>query len=90
MQFDSKVERLRFALTFVNHELNEIREDFLALAEELFLQYEKGTETRSAIVQSPSRLPVDPRYLMKKARAMNMISFGLARRTRQALRRNVV
>ena len=43
MQFDIEVERLRFALIFVNHELNEIREEFLASAEELFLQYDKGT-----------------------------------------------
>ena len=50
MQFDIEVERLRFALIFVNHELNEIREEFLASAEELFLQYDKGTEITSNIV----------------------------------------
>ena len=90
MQFDIEVERLRFALIFVNHELNEIREEFLASAEELFLQYDKGTEITSNIVRSPSRLPVDPRFSTKKARAANMIPFGPARRTRQALRRNAV
>ena len=39
MQFDPVLERLRFALKFVNHKLNVIHEDVLKEAEDFFQKY---------------------------------------------------
>lgn len=88
MQFDPDLERLRFALAFMTHELNAKKKNIIDGADVFFAMFKNVVHPPAKIVRSPSRLPVDPRYATKKARAANMIPFGPARRTRQATRRN--
>ena len=79
MQFDTVLERLRFALKFVNHDLNIIREDVLKEAEDFFHKYCTLVDGAPQPVCSPLRSSTDPRYSTKRARAANMIPFGPAR-----------
>ena len=83
------IERLRFALKFVNHELNLCRANVLAGTDEFLQKYYKVGEVAPQPVHRPSRSPPNPRYSIKRARVANMILFRPARRTHQAIKRNV-